>query len=185
MAWWATCVVANPAATDGPELQPQLETLREVRERAAQTIEWATTQNWLLDIALDRLTLGRVALYRAILEDSPFGPAREPITDAVEGFRAAGDFTHLPRGLLTRAWLRFVEGDPAGAKADLDEAWQIAERGSMKLHMADTLLNRARLFRDRAALTAAAKLIKETGYHRRDGELADAREALNHPRRDS
>jgi len=58
-----------------------------------------------------------------------------------------------------------------------------AERGAMKLHMADTLLYRARLFRDRAALDAAAKLIEETGYHRRDAELADARAALTHPRR--
>lgn len=51
----------------------------------------------------------------------------------------------------------------------------------MKLHMADILLHRARLFSDRAALEAAARLIEETGYHRRDEELADAREALNHP----
>ena len=58
----------------------------------------------------------------------------------------------LPLGLLTRAWLRFMEGDPEGAKADLDDAWQIAERGAMKLHMADIHLHRARLFRDRAAL---------------------------------
>jgi hypothetical protein len=51
----------------------------------------------------------------------------------------------------------------------------------MKLHMADTLLYRARLFHDRAALDAAATLMEETGYHPRDEELADAREALNHP----
>ena len=137
----------------------------------------------LLDIALDHLTLGRVALYRAILERSSFEPAHEPLTAAVDGLRAAGEMDHVPRGLLTRAWLRFLEGDTDGAQADLDEAWQIAERGAMKLHMADILLHRARLFRDRAALEAAAKLIEETGYHRRDEELADAREALNHPRR--
>jgi hypothetical protein len=86
--------------------------------------------------------------------------------------------SYLPHGLLTRAWLRFIEGDRKGAKADLDEAWQIAERGSMKLHMADILLHRARLFRDAEALEAAARLIEETVYHRRDEELADAREAL-------
>ena len=51
----------------------------------------------------------------------------------------------------------------------------------MKLHMADIHLHRARLFRDRAALEAAARLIEETGYHRRDEELADAREALETP----
>jgi hypothetical protein len=27
----------------------------------------------------------------------------------------------LPRGLLTRAWLRFLLGDRAGCEADLDE----------------------------------------------------------------
>lgn len=45
----------------------------------------------------------------------------------------------------------------------------------MKLHLADILLYRAR-----TVLDAAARLIEETGYHRRDEEIADAREALNH-----
>jgi hypothetical protein len=93
-----------------------------------------------------------------------------------------------------------LAGDDAGAQSDLDEAWEIAERGPMKLRMADIHLYRARLFRgqrteDRgqpteggnqeypwvspeADLAAAEKLIKECGYHRRDGELADAKQAL-------
>ena len=87
--------------------------------------------------------------------------------------------TELPRGLLTRQWLRFLQGDESGARADLDEAWEIAERGPMRLFMADVQLTRARLFRDREALEAAAKLIRECGYHRRDRELADAREMMN------
>ncbi len=56
---------------------------------------------------------------------------------------------HLPRGLLTRAWLRFLIGartGPDSAQEDLDEAWEIAERGPMKLLMADIHLYRARLF---------------------------------------
>ena len=65
----------------------------------------------------------------------------------------------------------------AGCRADLDEAWRIAGRGSMRLHMADVWLHRARLFRDKAALAEARKLIAECGYHRRDAELADAEEA--------
>jgi len=177
---WITFMASNPAATDKSELQPQLDTLREVEQRAAQTLEWATTQDWSLDITLDRLTLGRVALYRAILEDSSFGLAHDALTAAVDGFRAAGVISYLPRGLLTRAWLRFLDGDADGAKADLDDAWQIAKRGAMKLHMADIHLHRARLFRNRAALEAAAKLIDETGYHRRDDELRDAQEAAQH-----
>jgi hypothetical protein len=47
---------------------------------------------------------------------------------------------YLPRGLLTRAWLRFLTGartGPESAQSDLDEAFEIAERGPMPLFMAD------------------------------------------------
>jgi hypothetical protein len=47
----------------------------------------------------------------------------------------------------------------------------------MRLFQADVLLHRARLFCDKAALAEARELIEEHGYHRRDGELADAEEA--------
>jgi hypothetical protein len=74
-----------------------------------------------------------------------------------------------------------------GAKEDLDEAWEIAERGPMRLHLADIHLYRARLFfrekeypweSPQADLEAAEKLITECGYHRRDEELADAKRAI-------
>jgi len=54
---------------------------------------------------------------------------------------------------------------------------RIAKRGSMRLFTADVWLHRGRLFRDKAALAEARKLIDECGYHRRDAELADAEEA--------
>jgi hypothetical protein len=177
---WATTLAANPAATDRPKLEPPLDTLKKVEQRAVKMFEWRVPSDSLFTLALDRLTLGRVALYRAILERSSFEPARKPLTDAVDGLRGSGNQDDVPRALLSRAWLRFVDGNTAGGKADLDEAWQIAERGAMKLHLADILLHRARLFRDRTVLDAAARLIEETGYHRRDEEIADAREALNH-----
>jgi hypothetical protein len=85
---------------------------------------------------------------------------------------------HLPRGLLTRAWLRFVLRDIEGCRADLDEAWEIAECGAMRLHMADILLTRARLFRDRDALAKARTLIDQCAYGRRKEELADTEAAL-------
>ena len=95
----------------------------------------------------------------------------------------------LPHGLLTRAWLRFLTGARTGsesAQEDLDEAWEIAERGPMKLFMADIHIYRARLFfrekeypkqwiSPQADLAAAEKLINDCGYHRRDEELADAK----------
>jgi hypothetical protein len=47
----------------------------------------------------------------------------------------------------------------------------------MRLYMADVLLHRGRLLRDKEALAGARERIEECGYHRRDGELADAEEA--------
>jgi len=43
--------------------------------------------------------------------------------------------------------------------------------------MIDVLLHRERPFPDKMVLADAHKLIDETGYHRRDEELADAMEA--------
>ena len=47
----------------------------------------------------------------------------------------------------------------------------------MRLHLADCHLTRARLFRDREELKKAGELIEACGYHRRDEELRDAKEA--------
>ncbi|HKH43434.1 MAG TPA: TIR domain-containing protein [Thermoanaerobaculia bacterium] len=141
-----------------------------VSERASQTLAWAERHLGLLDVALDHLTLARAELYKG-------QPARNHVDAAIDGLRAAGTIDELPRGLLTRAWQRCLLGDEAGSRADLDEAWEIAERGPMPLHQADIQLTRARLFRDRAALAEARRLIEKHGYHRRDGELADAEAA--------
>ncbi len=118
---------------------------------------------------------------------------------AVSGLRRAGTQDHIPRGLLTRAWLRFLTGactGPESAQADLDEAWEIAERGPMRLHMADILLARCRLFGSPKSearsptypwkspqddLAAARKLIEQCGYGRRVEELTDAEAAIGRP----
>ena len=56
-----------------------------------------------------------------------------------------------------------------------DAGWR--GTGRVPLFQADIQLTRARLFRDRVALEEARRLIEKHGYHRRDGELADAMEA--------
>jgi hypothetical protein len=162
-----------------------------VAERATQTLGWVAGKLGLLTIALDHLTLGRAGLYGAVLHvgeslrDSQLVSqrpdhveARQHLTAAVDGLRQASTMDHIPRGLFTRAWLRFLEGDEPGCRADLDEAWDLAERGPMPLFQADIHLTRARLFRDPTALAAARDLIQSHGYHRRDEELADAQSAL-------
>lgn len=150
------------------------------RARGAQRAwrEIFTNPEPLLDIALDHLILARSALYQDCLQGrSPGADAREHSERALDRLRAAGSQDHVPRGLLTRAWLRHALGEPAVAHADLEETERIASRGAMALHLADIALTRARLFHDRAALTQARALIEKHGYGRRLPELQDAEAA--------
>lgn len=144
-------------------------------------------------IAFDRLAMGRVGLLWLILgikgrpEAEIAEYAQFNINAAVAKLQQANASELLPTALLTRAWLRFLRENTVGASVDLDEAWDIAERGPMRLHMADIHLYRARLFfREKPYpwkspqddLAAAEKLINECDYHRRDEELADAKHAI-------
>lgn len=185
---------APQARKRNDEIGPYLSMCGEVTARAGQTRRVSEANRWPLEIALDRLVLGRASLFESQLlnahADTTLHRALflSPHLDAaVEGCRHAGDITVVPVALLPRAWLRFLEGDTDGALADLDEAWDIAERGPMRLHMADIHLHRARLFfREKPYpwkspqddLAAAEKLINDCGYHRRDEELADAKLAI-------
>jgi len=170
-----------------------------VSERAAQTLQWAELNRVdTLSAALDHLTLGRAALYVAILTNSKLQAPTSELAQAVHGLRRAASQDHIPLGLFTRAWLRFLTGvqtGPESAQEDLDEAWEIAERGPMRLHMADIHLYRARLFHavkpypghkcadgregrgPKDDLADARKLIEKCGYWRRKEELEDAEEA--------
>jgi len=152
----------------------------EVERRGTTAVTWAIDGGWpLVTIALDHLTLARVGLVRAILAH----PLPQPTLDlphvaaAVNGFRNAGTTHELPNGLLTAALYHFVRGDAASARAALDQAREIAERGSMPLYLADIHLHRARLFRDQAELAKARDLIEKHGYWRRNDELEDAEAA--------
>jgi tetratricopeptide (TPR) repeat protein len=181
-----------------PQPSSSLKSCHDVSGRAARTLQWAEQGNLsLLTIALDYVTLGRAALYAAVLEGNPLeqlDPCRESLQHAVDGLRRAGMQQYLPVGLFTRAWLRFLMGARTGqddsAQSDLDEALGIAERGPMPLFLADILLHRARLFglsKDRPArypwasphadLAEARRLIEKHGYGRRKEELEDAEAA--------
>jgi hypothetical protein len=190
-----------------------VEKCRAVSQRAARTLQWYEQASGasLLDIAINQLTLGRAALLEVVLSMGglPFKTQNlelnASIDAAVDGLRRAGEQEFIVRGLLTRAWLRFLSGartGPESAQEDLDEAWEIAERGPMRLHMADIYLYRARLFggmKDEGGgmkypwdknpdgtprgpkddLAAARKLIEQCGYWRRKEELEDAEEAAH------
>ncbi len=152
----------------------------EVERRATTTLTWMTAnQMSLLTVALDHLTLARVGLVRAILAHLlPQQTLDLPhVAAAVNGIRNAGQLDELPNALLTAALYHFVRGDPASARAALDQAREIAERGPMPLYLADIHLHRARLFRDHAELAKARDLIEKHGYGRRKEELEDAEAA--------
>jgi SEFIR domain len=175
----------------------EVECCSAVFARVEQSLQWRQTDSSLplLHSALNQLTLGRAALYKAILTGSITDPCHKFIQHAVDELRRSGQQHNLPHGLLTRAMLRSLTGaitGPESAQSDLDEAWEIAERGPMPLFLADIHLHRARLFgrlkseasgekypweSPAADLAAARQLIEKHGYWRRKEELEDAEAA--------
>jgi|HubBroStandDraft_2_1064218.scaffolds.fasta_scaffold05884_2 tetratricopeptide (TPR) repeat protein len=125
------------------------------RNRAVQTLELAKSQNLLLDIALDNLTIGRADFALAVknLRRRPTVEIGQSDADivgtlfdqVVDGLRASGDNVYIPSGLLARAALCRSVGDCDGAARDLDEIEEIAEPGPMRLYLCDMALERARL----------------------------------------
>jgi tetratricopeptide (TPR) repeat protein len=122
----------------------------EVFRRASETIRRGGDHYSLLSFGLDHLSLGRA---------HPSGSAEAigHLDQAIDFLRRAGSLGHLPLGLLAR-----------GTDHDLDEVFRIATRCGMRLHLADYYLARGNL-------AEAKRLINETGYHRRDRELAELR----------
>ena len=194
-ATWQGAALAQTKPAQGAAAHQ--ETLHAVRQRSIQKLNWSASANGvsLLDIALEHLTLARTALFIALLtpaepDATELAQACSEANAAVADLRRAGLQGYRPFGLLTRSWMRAITGPltgPDSAQADLDEAWDIAERGPMRLHMADIHLYRARLFfreahypweSPEADLAAARELIKRCCYGRRKEELADAEAAL-------
>jgi tetratricopeptide (TPR) repeat protein len=158
-----------------------------VKERAARTLEWTTRQDWLLDVALDNLSLGRASMLEP--ERPGTGDTALPaafLQRAVEGLRKAGTMHYLPRGLLARAAFHRVTGDFGRAERDLAETLRISTRSGMGLHLADCHLESARLQlaqgnRDKARehWETAKAMIERMGYHRRDKELDEIARKLH------
>ena len=166
---------------------------REVQDRAGQTLEWAKREGFLLDIALDHLSLGRAHLLQAqsdlstslgagpsALLGASYSEAATHLDRAVDGLREAGAQEFIPRGLLARAEFRRVTGGHDRARHDLDQAFSIATRGGMRLHEADCHLEYARLHlatgekdNARESWAKAKQMIEETGYLRRDADVKD------------
>ena len=136
----------------------------ETIERLTRRLKEATEAGWPLDIGLDHVLLGRAhAIGSAI--------SKRHQDQGVEFLRRSGYISYIPLALLAR-----------GTDADLAEVERIASRGEMKLHLADYHLAMARRHQSKEHLETAAKLVTETGYHRRNAELAELHSLLYSPR---
>jgi TIR domain len=155
----------------------------EVMERVTQFFKWRRPGDSLLTVALDHLILGRVQLGLALTTHLPASDqnleAADQLNRAVGDLRKAGQEQCLPSGLLARAALRRFQSNFAGAAADLTETLEIAERGQMRLHECDAHLEWARLCRGQRSLPEARRhvarareLVNQTGYKRREREVA-------------
>lgn len=121
--------------------------------RASKTIKWVQQNEFLLSTALDTVTLGRAQLGLALEAAARADPiarrtamiAGEHLNEAMERLRHSGQADYVPHGLLARAVFRRSIGDWNGSKHNLDDAFEIAEPGPMRLHLCDMALERARL----------------------------------------
>lgn len=187
-----------------------VETCQGVEARARKTLSWdgIAFQASILSPSLDHFTLGRAALYAAIMERSAARAAAAPNESVAAAsssafFPAEGASSHssavqlrqTARHELDAGVGRLRRAGPNSALEDLDEGWEIAERGPMRLFMADVHLYRSRLFHavkpypwnkfpdssegrgPKDDLKGARKLIEKCGYWRRKEELEDAEEA--------
>ena len=187
---------AEPEPTSGSPLPPGrgaggegAAAYEQIRKRAEETLDWVRPQGWVLDIALDNLTLGRTHLGLALCSkgsETHFQSAAEHLEQAVRGLRQAGQESYLSLGLIARAtYHRHIES-PEKALADLEEALDIADRGSMLLHHADAHLELARLHlstgnleKARESYEEAKSTVDKTGYERRRSELDALASALD------
>jgi tetratricopeptide (TPR) repeat protein len=153
----------------------------EVQDRATQALEISKRERWPLDIALDHLSLSRghfLAAQRGAGDS--LVQAASYLEQAVDHLRRAGAQEFIPLGLLARAALHTHTRAFDLARRDLDEALTLATRCGFRLHEADAHLGLARLALaegDPAAarehLAKARAIVEQTGYHRRDRDLAE------------
>jgi tetratricopeptide (TPR) repeat protein len=137
---------------------------KDIQKRAVLALhDWIKLEGRLLDIGLDKLSLGKAYLAEALT--SPFIPLQKKkilnnvadyLNQAVAGLREAGNQDDLPRGLFARAFCYRLQNQFPQAWNDLEEAREIAERGEMKLWLVDYHLEASRL------------LISEFGFRNAD-----------------
>lgn len=166
----------------------------EARERAIYSLDISTNKLGPLSVGLSQLTLGCSFLEKTFHhqqhEASTFKDyllqGEYWLNKSVANLRTLEQMTiFFSLALLARAALYRAISQFTLAHQDLQEVKEIAEPSGMRLHLTDYHLEYARLAlaenlpeEARQHVAAAEQLIQATGYHRRDGELAELHAAL-------
>ncbi len=168
--------------------------ISDIEDRAVSGHDIANDNGWLLEVQLFLLVREKNRFYNLIFSERSkdncllkLNSIRNNLSKLMAKMRLVSDINQIAPALMFTATVCYLIGDVKGARFELDEAWDISARGPMRLHMADIHLHRARLFfreehypwkSSQDDLATAEKLINECGYHRRDEELADAKQAI-------
>ncbi|UQA57153.1 tetratricopeptide repeat protein [Polyangium aurulentum] len=155
--------------------------LEEARAYAVRSLAESKRNQRPIAIGLDHLSLGWIELLGGNLER-----AADHLKEAVENMRRANRLDYLPLGLLGSAALHIQTRSFKSAGRDLDETLTLATRCGFRLYEADAHLGYARLSLAEGKPTAAREhlakaraIVEQTGYHRRDGELASLQSELD------
>ena len=176
------------------ELLLEMGKYEDVMNRTKQVMEWSKVNKISpLNIAINKLALGKAHfhLYQIYCSEETKNLAEFWLSNALYDLQKAGQLEYLPLGFLARAaYHRTTQNYPA-ALEDLEEVLDIADEPSgMRLHLTDYHLEMARLCLAMSEAQPeklaeaeehtelAAQLVEDTGYHRRDGEVAELREKL-------
>lgn len=154
----------------------------EVKRRASRSVEWHRSQGWILDIALDHLSLGQAEMLSG---GGDRARAAAHLNAAVDTIRKSGYLDFLPVALIARASLSRRCNDGDRALRDLETAMKIIQRTGMRLFEADGLLEHAHIAiargdisGGRAHFQTAQSMIGQMGCRHRDKELSELRGLL-------
>ncbi|MCC6725492.1 MAG: tetratricopeptide repeat protein [Saprospiraceae bacterium] len=145
------------------------------------------SEGWcnLLDFGLNRLIIGISYSNEYLSKNEAIQSGIVNLDEAINQLRKAGNQEYIPLALLARAAYHRHTQNWQAAEEDLEEVLDIAEPSGMRLHLTDYHLEMARLLlaQERPAdarphVAEAARLIGETGYHRRDKELEELQKAI-------
>jgi TIR domain/AAA ATPase domain len=159
------------------------------RDRANKTREVAGSQNWLLNIALDTLTLGRahlglvlesVAPQRSTAAHDDARTAHARLGEAADGLRAASQPDDVSRDLLARAVFFRSVGDWYGAEPNVAPRRSAATGGDDARTAHDRLSEAVDGLRAAGDLTYVSRgLLARAAFRRSIGDWDGAARDLN------